>query len=95
MAAISEAESTTYKFTRKPCDVDAVGDKTLTYTVNGRVYGYSMSVLQVRILPGREHCDIADVNVNVACAYKIWQSQGYKAWTQYTNGEYLKYLRRG
>lgn len=84
MTAVSQAES--------GCDKTATGDKTLTYKSKKRVYGYSVSVLQVRILPGREHCDNHNLRVNVKCAYAIWQSQGYNAWTKYRNGEYKEFL---
>lgn len=84
MTAISRAESS--------CQIDRVGDKHLKFVKNGRQYGYSLSVLQVRILPGREHCDNSDLSVNVACAHKIWQGQGYEAWTAYKNKSYKKYL---
>lgn len=89
MTAISEAESTQFGI---PCYVNATGDKNLVYQQNGRDYGYSVSVLQVRILPGREHCDAYDIAVNVGCAYQIWKSQGYEAWTQYLNNQYKEFL---
>ena len=85
MTAIAEAES--------HCRVTATGDTSLTYKQNGRVYGYSVSAFQVRILPGREHCDRHDLATNVACAHAIWRSQGYKAWSVYTNGKYKEYLK--
>lgn len=81
MVAISKAES--------HCRDDAVGDKTLTYTQNGRTYGYSIGALQVRILPGREWCETGDY---YECAHNIWKSQGYRAWSVYTNRRYLEYL---
>lgn len=81
MVAISKAES--------HCRADAVGDKTLTYTQNGRTYGYSIGALQVRILPGRERCETGDY---YECAHNIWKSQGYRAWSVYTNKRYLDYL---
>ena len=84
MVAISQAESN--------CRADAKGDTTLTYQQNNRIYGYSMSVLQVRILPGREHCDTFDVATIVKCAHAIYQGQGYNAWTVYSNGKYRQYL---
>lgn len=84
ITAVSEAES--------HCRFDARGDGHLTYQANGRTYGYSVSVLQVRILEGREHCDSYDLATNVKCAYAIWQGQGYSAWSMYTNGKYLKFL---
>lgn len=81
MVAISKAES--------HCRDDAVGDKTLTFTKNGRTYGYSIGALQVRILPGREWCETGDY---YECAHNIWKSQGYRAWSVYTNRRYLEYL---
>ena len=84
MKAIMRAES--------GCDPNVTGDTSLTFTQNGRTYGYSVSLFQVRILPGREHCDSHDPATNIACAYHVWRGQGYKAWSVYTNGKYLKYL---
>lgn len=74
------------------CNRNAQGDGHLTYQQNGRTYGYSVSALQVRILPGREACDSYDINVNVDCAHAIWLNQGYNAWTEYRNGDYAKWL---
>jgi hypothetical protein len=84
MTAIAQAES--------HCRTEARGDTHLTYVKSGRVYGYSLSVLQVRILPGREHCDSNDLSTNVKCAYAIWQGQGYKAWSTYSDGKYKQYM---
>lgn len=84
MLAIMRAES--------GCDPNVTGDTSLTFTQNGRTYGYSVSLFQVRILPGREHCDSHDPATNIACAYHVWRGQGYKAWSVYTSGKYLKYL---
>lgn len=76
----------------QPCNVEARGDGHLTYQQNGRTYGYSVSALQVRILPGREHCDVLSIEVNVKCAHAIWQGQGYAAWTMFKNGKYRQWL---
>lgn len=84
IVAIAAAES--------HCNAGARGDGNLTYSVNGRVYGYSVSVLQVRILPGREACDSYDLAVNVRCAYNIYKSQGLEAWTMYRNGSYRSFM---
>ena len=84
MLAIMRAES--------GCDPNVTDDTSLTFIQNGRTYGYSVSLFQVRILPGREHCDGHDPATNIACAYHVWKSQGYKAWSVYTSGKYLKYL---
>lgn len=75
------------------CNPKARGDGHLTYTVDGRTYGYSLSALQVRILPGRERCDKLNLKTNVKCAHEIWKGQGYAAWTMYTNGAYRKWLK--
>nr|DAF69260.1 MAG TPA: hypothetical protein [Caudoviricetes sp.] len=84
MLAIMQAES--------GCNPTVTGDRSLTFQQNGRTYGYSVSLFQVRILPGREHCDSHDPATNIACAYQIWKRQGYKAWSVYTNNKYLRYL---
>lgn len=84
MLAIMRAES--------GCDPNVTGDTSLTFTRNGRIYGYSVSLFQVRVLPGREACDNHDPATNISCAYRVWKSQGYKAWSVYTSGKYLKYL---
>lgn len=84
MVAISQAES--------GCNPNATGDTSLTYQENGRTYGYSVGVFQVRILLGRESCDTHDLKANVACAYKVWQSQNYSAWTCFSNGEYRRFI---
>lgn len=82
MLAIAKAESN--------CDQNAVGDTQITYNENGRVYGYSIGALQVRILPGREHCE-AQENY-WGCAHQIWKSQGYEAWTTFTSGKFLEFM---
>lgn len=93
MTAISESEGSTGSGeNRKPCDVGARGDGHITYQKNGRTYGYSLSVLQVRILEGREHCDVNDLAINVKCAYDIYKNQGYEAWSDYKNGKYKRFL---
>jgi len=84
MVAISKAESN--------CRAEARGDGHLTYQKNGRAYGYSVGVFQIRILEGREHCDTYDLSINVKCAYNIYKGQGYKAWSVYNNGKYKKHL---
>lgn len=81
MIAISQAES--------HCREDAVGDMSLTYSENGRTYGYSVGALQVRILPGREWCETGDY---YECAHNIWVGQGYNAWSVFSSGKYLQYM---
>lgn len=84
MAAIMKAES--------GCNVSALGDTALSYQQGGRTYGYSVGLLQVRILPGREHCETDDLKTYMDCAYKIYKGQGYSAWSVFSNSSYLKYL---
>ena len=36
--------------------------------------------------------DLTDPKYNIECAYKVWLSQGYEAWSDYNNSKYLKYL---
>ena len=66
------------------CDSSAIGDRRLEFD-NGR-YGMSCGLLQVRILPERGYgCeDMKDPQRNMAEAYKIFQLQGYRAWTTYS-----------
>lgn len=84
MVAISKAES--------GCRSGARGDNHLTYQKNGRTYGYSLGVFQVRILPGRERCDTFDVQANVRCAHDIFTGQGYRAWSVFKSGAYTKHM---
>ena len=83
MVAISQAES--------HCRTDAVGDTNITYEYAGRTYGYSIGALQVRILPGREHCE--DGENYWECAHSIWLSQGYRAWSVWSNNKYLDFMK--
>lgn len=84
MLAIMRAESN--------CNASARGDTSLAYQKGGRTYGYSVGLLQVRILPGREHCDSYNADTNIACAYAIYKSQGYSAWSVYKSGKYKQFL---
>lgn len=33
-----------------------------------------------------------DIALNIELAYKVWQKQGYTAWTEYKNGGYKEFL---
>ena len=52
----------------------------------------SYGLLQVGCLHFTREENPADPATNIATAYEVWKQQGYTAWTQYSNGEYLKYL---
>lgn len=86
--AIMKAES--------KCDADSKGDTDLVFSENGREYGYSVGLFQVRILPGRESCDTFDIATNVKCAYDIYSSDGnsWEAWSRYNDGEYRNFMWR-
>lgn len=84
MLAIAKAESS--------CRANAVGDTSIKYVQDGREYGYSVGLFQIRILPGREHCDTFDIATNVKCAYDIYRGQGLRAWSVFLNGRYRDYL---
>lgn len=85
--AVAKAES--------DCDANAYGDQDFVYTENNREYGYSVGAFQVRILPGREHCDTYEVDKNISCAYEIYQKAGnnFTPWSMWNNGRYKKYLQ--
>lgn len=77
------------------CNAGAHGDEDLVYQQDGRDYGYSVGVFQVRILPGREDCDGYDIAKNVACAYEIYTEKGgFDPWSGYTTGKYKQYTWR-
>lgn len=65
-------------FKESSCDPNKVGDN---YPING-LHAVSCGILQIRTLKGRPDCEtLKDPATNVAWAYKIWQGQGYRAWS--------------
>lgn len=84
--AIMKAES--------KCSINAKGDEDLTFEQDGRTYGYSVGVFQIRVLPGREACDTYDLEKNVECAYNIYTKAGreFTDWSMFLNGKYKEYL---
>lgn len=82
MLAIMEAES--------HCKTDAVGD---TWEIGG-IYAPSCGLFQVRtIAEWRGTCEqLQEPAFNIDTAYKVYQGQGYSAWSVYNNGTYKKYL---
>lgn len=52
----------------------------------------SYGLLQVGCVHFNSKQNPNEVNTNIAVGYSVWQRQGYNAWTQYRNGEYLKFL---
>lgn len=65
----------------------------LSASENHRVCIGSYGVLQVGCVHYSAGDDRDDLETNVRIAYRVWQKQGYQAWTQYNNGEYRKFLQ--
>lgn len=60
------------------CNPSAVGDTR----VIGGIYAPSCGLFQVRTLSSRPPCAaLKDPATNIAWAYRIYQGQGYKAWS--------------
>lgn len=69
-------------------------------TADGRTWGASLGLFQIRTIqedntPGSCRNDatiMASIQEQVRCAKEIYNSQGYRAWSQYSNGNYKKHL---
>ena len=60
------------------CNPSAVGDNR----VIGGIYAPSCGIFQVRTLKSRPTCEaLKDPATNIAWAYRIYQGQGYNAWS--------------
>lgn len=82
MLAIAQAENDT-------CDPLR---HNLTMSEDHGVCVGSYGVLQVGCLHYYDHEDRDDLATNVKVAYRVWQKQGYNAWTMYWNGTYKEFL---
>lgn len=81
MMAIMKAESS--------CVPTKVGDN---YPIRG-LHAPSCGLFQVRTLSSRPSCQaLKDPATNIAWAYRIYQGQGLKAWSVYSNGKYKTHL---
>ena len=86
MVAIVKAES--------GMRIDARGDIKL----QDNTWGVSVGLFQIRTLKTqnrgcRDESRLAgNVDAQVSCAKQIFDSQGYKAWSAYTNGAYKRFL---
>lgn len=66
----------------------AVGDN---YPIGG-IYVPSCGLWQIRSFASRTDCEsLKNPQINLEWAIKVWKSQGYGAWSVYTNGSYLRY----
>lgn len=73
---------------------NAVGDGHLTFSVNGREYGKSYGVFQIRHLVGRPEPEyLLDAKNNIDYAHEMYEKQGgFQAWTCYSANYYQKHL---
>ena len=64
----------------------AVGDHKIAYVKDGKEYGKSYGVFQIRSLPGRpEPTELFDRDFNIEYAYQVYQRQGWDAWMWCSN----------
>lgn len=49
-------------------------------------------LFQINSIHGYPARTLFDPSQNIQIAYKIWRSQGYRAWSAYNSGAYLKFL---
>ena len=82
MLAIAKAENRT-------CDPL---NHNLSMSEDHRVCIGSYGVLQVGCLHYQDGEDRDDLATNVRVAYRVWQQQGYTAWSCFNNREYKQWL---
>lgn len=76
------------------CDASAIGDNHITYAQNGTTYGMSCGLFQIRFLPGRPNCEqMKNPSENIAYAGQLFKGQGFRPWSAYLNGSYLKHIK--
>ena len=84
--AIAKAESA--------LKADAIGDNHLVYKVGGKQYGDSVGIFQIRTFPDRPpKALLLDPYFNINYAFQLYQQQGLRAWSAYTNGSYLQFIQ--
>lgn len=50
-------------------------------------------LLQINSIHGIDPETLIDPAVNIQAAYRVYQSQGLKAWSAYTNNNYRRHLQ--
>ena len=53
---------------------------------------YDYGLFQINSVHGYSRNILANPAKNTEIAFKIWQLQGYQAWSAYNNGTYLKFI---
>ena len=75
-------------------DYKRIGDQDKQYYKNGRLYGKSCGLFQIRLFPNRPDCDyLLDTENNVKYAKQLFNKKGWQPWSCYTNGNYKKFLK--
>lgn len=70
-----------------------IGDLAIVYWEDGKQYGMSVGVFQIRILPGRPDIGtLLNVDENIRFARDLWERSGWQPWSVYKSGSYLNYL---
>ena len=77
MLAIAQAES--------GCNPQAVN----TANTDGST---DTGLLQINSIHGLDPETLIDPTVNIQAAYRIYQTQGLKAWSVYSNGKYKQFI---
>lgn len=49
-------------------------------------------LLQINSIHGFSDAERLDPIRSIEIAFRIWQNQGYRAWSAYSNGSYLKFI---
>lgn len=73
-------------FEESSCIQDRVGDTHITYQLDGKTYGMSCGLMQIRYLPGRPGC-IKNPEQNIAYAYHLYEKNGWQPWSVCHNGQ--------
>lgn len=74
---------------------DAIGDGHLTFQRDGKEYGKSFGLFQVRHLPNSnrpEPSELLNCHANIAAAFQIYKASGFNPWSAYKNGAYKKFI---
>lgn len=73
---------------------DRVGDTHLTFEKDGRTYGASYGLFQIRDLPGRidDPEKLKNPDFNIRFAKELFDKSGFYPWSTYKNNQYLAYL---
>ena len=78
MLAIMQAESSCDPGARNTANTDGSTDTGL---------------LQINSIHGIDPATLIDPTVNIQAAYRVYQSQGLKAWTSFSSGKYKQFIK--